>query len=192
MVQTMLAAKFPSTSKKIPVSLPSQKAPTNPKKIAQFQKVQLMKMRHRAEPGDPKDSARSVPLNQRLHVTVKTHDNPVQEKTLWFHKVSEVLGSLQDGRSSSAEQSIVAGKALDLISTQLGLSRSESSVRVIHSVFLLLLTIMSSHISYLKSTRQIPVIDFNFSTISHFLSRSRMVRILYSSSLYTTTVVSDL
>ena len=135
MVQALLAAKFPSALKKIPVSLPSQRTPTNPKKIAQFQKVQLMKMRHHAEPGDLKDSARSVPLNQRLHVTVKTHDNPVQEKTFWFHKVSEVLGSLQDGHSSSAEQSIVAGKALDLISTQLGLSRSESSVRVIHSVF---------------------------------------------------------
>jgi hypothetical protein len=136
-VQALLSVKIPSISKKTPGCFPLHRIPTDPKKLAQFQKVQLMKMRHRAEPGDPKEGATSVPLDQRLHVMVKTDVDPVQEKTLWFRKVGKVLlGNLEVEHSSSAEQSTGAGKALDLISTQLGLSGSESFVCIIHSMHL--------------------------------------------------------
>jgi len=79
----------------------------DPKKLAQLQKVELMKMRHRAVPGDPRDKTASVALDQRLHVRV-TLDNSDQEKVFWFRK------------------SIGAGKALDCIATHFSLSFSDA------------------------------------------------------------------
>ena len=52
---------------------------------AQIEKVQFMKMRQAARPGDPKTP--SLPPAERHHVLVKFEETGA-EKTLWFNKVS--------------------------------------------------------------------------------------------------------
>ncbi|KAL4064301.1 hypothetical protein J3A83DRAFT_4270621 [Scleroderma citrinum] len=42
------------------------KSSTDPKKSAQLHKVNMMKMRHKAVPGDPKDKGSHIPMDQRL------------------------------------------------------------------------------------------------------------------------------
>ena len=51
------------------------------------QKVQAMKMRQRAVPGDPKDKGAPVSLDQKLHVQVKLEGNATIS-VLWFRKVN--------------------------------------------------------------------------------------------------------
>ncbi|KAG1778601.1 hypothetical protein EV702DRAFT_1003488 [Suillus placidus] len=84
------------------------KLPTDPKKLAQIQKVTLMKMRHSATAGDPRDKSSTVPVNERLHIIAQLEVTgmPVQERVLWFRK------------------SVVTGRALDLISANLGVPSS--------------------------------------------------------------------
>ncbi|GBE82550.1 hypothetical protein SCP_0409340 [Sparassis crispa] len=65
-----------------------------------------MKMRHHAQPGDPKDRGKDVPLIERLHVIVKCGDST---STLWFRKT------------------IGAGRALDLLATHFKVTASDSS-----------------------------------------------------------------
>ncbi|KAJ3511146.1 hypothetical protein NLJ89_g4271 [Agrocybe chaxingu] len=87
-----------SSAKKQPLSpafsLPKCKPPKDPIKLAQWQKVEAMKMRHRASPADPKDKAASLPLDQRLHVRVTLGN---VEKIFWFRKT------------------LITGRALDLL-----------------------------------------------------------------------------
>lgn len=65
-----------------------KKRPTDPKKLAQLQKIELMQMRHRAIPGDPKDKPDSVLVDQRLHVKIKDEvDAKGKDKVFWFRKV---------------------------------------------------------------------------------------------------------
>lgn len=67
--------------------------PSDPKKRAQFLKVEIMKMRHHAIPGDPMDKPSSVLVDQRLHVKVRLED-PIQahkEGMFWFRKVKMFL-----------------------------------------------------------------------------------------------------
>ncbi|EPQ58499.1 hypothetical protein GLOTRDRAFT_57525, partial [Gloeophyllum trabeum ATCC 11539] len=87
-----------------PQSAPKTK---DPKKLAQLQKVQLMKMRHSAIPGDQRDKTASVPIDQRLHVRVSL-DGGGQEKLFWFRK------------------SIGTGKALDSIASHFAMSSSDA------------------------------------------------------------------
>lgn len=47
-----------------------------------------MKMRHRANPADPKDRTTSVPVDQRLHVKIIKAD---EEKVFWLRKVSALI-----------------------------------------------------------------------------------------------------
>ncbi|KAH9056634.1 hypothetical protein EDB87DRAFT_1687078 [Lactarius vividus] len=76
----------------------TRKIPTDPKKLAQLQQVELMRMRHRAVPADPKDKPGSVGVDQRLHVKASYRgDREGVEKTFWFRK------------------SVGTGKALDLL-----------------------------------------------------------------------------
>jgi hypothetical protein len=66
---------------------PARKMPTDPKKLAQLQKVELMRMRHRAVPADPKDKPGSVGVDQRLHVKASRRGDPEGvEKIFWFRK----------------------------------------------------------------------------------------------------------
>lgn len=71
----------------------SVKPPTDPKKLAQIQKVALMKMRHSATAGDPRDKSSTVPANERLHIKarLKVTGMPVQERLIWFRKVTSIL-----------------------------------------------------------------------------------------------------
>jgi len=64
--------------------LPTRKPPSDPVKFLQWQKVELMKMRHRASPGDPKDKTNSVPIEQRLHIKIVSEN---KEHVFWFRKV---------------------------------------------------------------------------------------------------------
>ncbi|KAI0253881.1 hypothetical protein BJV78DRAFT_1190027 [Lactifluus subvellereus] len=86
----LLAKHFPSAgmaSSSRPVSAPTRKVPTDPKKLAQLQKVELMRMRHRAVPADPKDKPGSIGIDQRLYVKVSCKgDHEAAEKVFWFRK----------------------------------------------------------------------------------------------------------
>ncbi|KAI0075822.1 hypothetical protein K474DRAFT_1663820 [Panus rudis PR-1116 ss-1] len=89
-------------------TLPSASSSTkslNPKKAAQLRQVQLMKMRHKAEAGDPKDIGKAVPLDQKLFVLVRTHDS-TESKPFWFRKTTGT------------------GKALDLLVDHFRVSRA--------------------------------------------------------------------
>ncbi|EIM90521.1 uncharacterized protein STEHIDRAFT_51503 [Stereum hirsutum FP-91666 SS1] len=80
-----------------------KKRPTDPKKLAQLQKIELMQMRHRAVPGDPKDKPDTILIDQRLHVKIKDEvDAKGKDRVFWFRKT------------------IGVGKALDLLTAQLG------------------------------------------------------------------------
>ena len=74
------------------MSAPSKrKVFTDPKKVAQLQKVEFMKMRHRAVPADPRDKPGSVGIDQRLHVRVSHESDPEgAQKIFWFRKVSHL------------------------------------------------------------------------------------------------------
>ena len=61
-----------------------KKIPTDPFKFEQYQKMESLKMRQRASPGDPKDKSVFVPPDQRLHI--KTFIDDV-ERVFWFRKV---------------------------------------------------------------------------------------------------------
>ncbi|PBK77824.1 hypothetical protein ARMSODRAFT_946699 [Armillaria solidipes] len=101
--EALIAKHFSATSKTSSRRTP--KIPTDPVKLAQYKKVELMKMKHRAIPADPKDKPTSVPVGDRLHIKLQVNDSD-QEKIFWLRK------------------SIVTGKALDLLATQMKLSTS--------------------------------------------------------------------
>jgi hypothetical protein len=84
--RALLAKNFPSTSKAkvAPLARPT-KIPTDPVKLAQFRKIELIKMRHRAVPVDPKDKLSVLPQDDRLHFKMLCEDNT--EKVFWVRKV---------------------------------------------------------------------------------------------------------
>lgn len=96
LARSLLAKHFPtSTSKATSPSSSVQatlvKTPSSdPKKLAMAQKVQAMKMRQRAIPGDPKDKTATVSLDQKLHVQVKLEGND-GVSVMWFRKVNSSL-----------------------------------------------------------------------------------------------------
>ncbi|KAJ3480540.1 hypothetical protein NLI96_g8277 [Meripilus lineatus] len=109
--QALLAKHFPPTARTSSSSTPAvrpTKQPTNPKKAAQLRQVQLMKMRHRAQPADPRDKDKPVPLEQKLFVLVRTETSS-EDIPFWFRKIT------------------IAGKALDLLSAQLKISGTPTS-----------------------------------------------------------------
>jgi len=88
----LLAKHFPnagaaSSNRATAATTTTRKLPTDPKKLAQLQQVELMRMRHRAVPADPKDKPGSVGVDQRLHVKVSRRgDCEGVEKIFWFRK----------------------------------------------------------------------------------------------------------
>ncbi|KAG2147368.1 hypothetical protein BD769DRAFT_1597354 [Suillus cothurnatus] len=105
----ILARHFSNPPLHTPLAIRSTvKPPTDTKKLAQIQKVTLMKMRHSATAGDPRDKPSTIAINERLHVKARLEVTgmPVQERVLWFRK------------------SVVTGRALDLISANLGVPSS--------------------------------------------------------------------
>ncbi|KAI0693897.1 hypothetical protein BC835DRAFT_1275376 [Cytidiella melzeri] len=110
--KAILAQIFPAKSTSSPTSasssssVPAKRKPTtstNPSKAAQIRQVELMKMRHRAQPADPKDKNKKIPIGERLHVRVSADDKP-QEQLFWFQKT---MGT---------------GKAVDILASHLGIS----------------------------------------------------------------------
>ncbi|KAJ3567121.1 hypothetical protein NP233_g6567 [Leucocoprinus birnbaumii] len=102
-----LLAKISSTSNsKKPVIRKTTKLPTDPAKLAAHRKVEVMKMRHKAVPLDPKDKSASPPLDQRLHVKVAFGEH---EKVFWIRKP------------------LITGKALDLLCDQFGIKHIDTS-----------------------------------------------------------------
>ncbi|EMD34513.1 hypothetical protein CERSUDRAFT_159056 [Gelatoporia subvermispora B] len=81
-------------------------ASSNPKKAAQIRQVELMKMRHHAQPADPKDKSAGVPISERLHLKVTVDGSNSIERLFWLRKT------------------IGAGRAIDLLAKQLGVSTS--------------------------------------------------------------------
>ncbi|RDB24190.1 AN1-type zinc finger protein 1 [Hypsizygus marmoreus] len=107
--RALLAKNFPSSStKKVASHSPRPtKRPTDPVKLAQYDKLELMKMRHRALPGDSKDRSSSVSLDQRLHIKVRTGE--ATEKVFWFQKT------------------MVIGRVLDCLASQVGIKPSDGT-----------------------------------------------------------------
>ena len=104
--RAMLAKMFPSkpaesgstsTSPAAVVPAKRKAPPTDPKKAAQLRKVELMKLRHKAQPGDPKDKSRSVAIDQKLHVKVIAEEKGDEEKVFWFQKVMLLPFRADDG-----------------------------------------------------------------------------------------------
>ncbi|KAF5386629.1 hypothetical protein D9615_001765 [Tricholomella constricta] len=93
--RALLAKNFPASSNKKAVSQRVPKIPTDPFKLAQYRKIELMKMRHRAIPGDPKDGPSSAPLDQRLHVKVAKDGGA--EQIFWFRKGLQLIRFLANG-----------------------------------------------------------------------------------------------
>ncbi|KAF8061042.1 hypothetical protein FPV67DRAFT_319621 [Lyophyllum atratum] len=109
--RALLAKNFPASSSRKVVPQRVVKVPTDPVKLAQYRKIELMKMRHRAIPGDPKDGPSSAPLDQRLHVKVVIEGG--SEKVFWFRKMT------------------IAGKVLDFLTAHLKpKSSNESSLQL--------------------------------------------------------------
>lgn len=96
-----LTASSSRASKARPSPHTKKKPPTDPIKLAQYLKVQLMKMRHSAVSADIKDTPGSVPQGLRLVVGVSYEG---QEKAFWF------------------KRSVSTGKAVDLLASQFNVS----------------------------------------------------------------------
>ena len=58
-----------------------KKPPGDPFKL---EKLEFLKMRQRASPGDPKNKSTFVPPDQRLHLRISIED---VERVFWFQKV---------------------------------------------------------------------------------------------------------
>ncbi|KAJ6455848.1 hypothetical protein C8R45DRAFT_1035921 [Mycena sanguinolenta] len=108
--RALLAKNFPSTSAKKAVTAQRTptKIPTDPVKLAQFRKLESMKMRHSAVPVDPKDTKDKTAQEDRVYVKVAI-DNYDTEKVFWVRK------------------SMGTGRVLDLLASQLGISSSDAS-----------------------------------------------------------------
>ena len=91
--RSILAQKFSATG--VPtshtpvVARQRRDVSADPKKLAQLQRVNLMKLRHKAVPGDPNDKSSTVLVDQRIHMTVRLEipGQPSKESALWFRKV---------------------------------------------------------------------------------------------------------
>jgi hypothetical protein len=86
--ERFLGASTPTSHTPVVARRP-RNLPPDSQKLAQLRKVNLMKLRHKAVPGDPKDRGSSVPVDQRIHVTVRLEilGQSTEEIVLWFRKV---------------------------------------------------------------------------------------------------------
>lgn len=110
-----LVRHVPVHSSCTPVAVRSTKLPTDPAKLAHLQKVNMMKMRHKAVPGDPKDKG-SVSVGQRIHVNVRYDTDGSKEGIFWFRR------------------SIVVGRVLDLLSSHFNIPSSKVSTLTLHKI----------------------------------------------------------
>lgn len=77
-----------SASKNAPsVQKPRISTTKDPKKLAQIQKVELMKMRQKAQPGDPKTGSSLIPIPERHYILAKSDAENDSFRPFWFIKV---------------------------------------------------------------------------------------------------------
>ena len=90
-----------------------------------------MKMRHKAQAGDPKDKNKHVPIDQKLHLKVRALEKGDEERIFWFNKVSllRITTRRRGPLTDRVRQTIIAGRALDMLSTHFGVS-SDKEVRL--------------------------------------------------------------
>ena len=107
--------KSASSSAQRLATISTRKPPSDPTKLAQWRKVELMKMRHRANPADSKDQVSSVPIDQRIHVRI-LEDN--KEKIFWLKKVSvRLVGYMYLCKCSDSPRVSPLGKPSAFLST---------------------------------------------------------------------------
>jgi len=93
LARSLLAKHFPTPTSKATFpnssvqARPGKTPSSDPKKLVMAQKVQAMKMRQRAIPGDPKDKIATVSLDQKVHVQLKREGNDTVT-VVWFRKVN--------------------------------------------------------------------------------------------------------
>lgn len=125
--RTIFAQKFlaPGASHTPVVVRQRRNLPPDSQGLVQLKEVNLMKLRHKAVPGDPKDRGSMVPIDQRLHATVRLEviGKSAKEITLWFRKVMWIRTKPS---LSNAPQIMVAGRALDLVVQHFGISHTPS------------------------------------------------------------------
>lgn len=84
----VLQAHFPTSS----TTAATRRAPNTAKlgipKTVKMRQVELMKLRHHAQPGDPKDRTASVSVADRIHVTILAEGT---NTCLWFRKVRTAM-----------------------------------------------------------------------------------------------------
>lgn len=122
----LLNKHFPSTRSASTTAQMLPKKTVVPRKQAQIKQVQLMKMRHKAKPGDTRDKPTSVSIDQRLHLQVSNGDNP-SSTLLWFRKVNLTSRSNCIHSSNIFIETIVTGKVIDLLASHFNVS---SNVKV--------------------------------------------------------------
>lgn len=107
--QALLSKLFPDVKPKPGSSSGARSKPTDPVKAAKVRAIELMRMKHKAIPGDPAHARGStVPVANKVHLRVVYVPSTTKiEKVLWFVK------------------SVVTGKAVDLAAKALGVSRQD-------------------------------------------------------------------
>ena len=97
------AQKTPSLGNLFPSKTSFQarhkKLPADPVKFERYQKMESLKIRQRASPGDPKDKSASVPPDQRLHLRISIDD---VERVFWFRKVGPLPFNLMNSSHNSS------------------------------------------------------------------------------------------
>lgn len=110
--RNLLAKHFPASTANSDAKRPAAGS-SNRKAVAQSKRVEQMRMRLKAEPGDPKESKSGTSVDQRIHVVVSLDQEPRVEKIYWFRKT------------------IGTGKVLDLLASQLGVVAAGPSLQLI-------------------------------------------------------------
>lgn len=88
--KALLAKHFGADSASSIARPSSSASRTNARKEAQQRQLTVMKLRHKAQPGNPKDTPAAVPVEQRLHLKVTQAGLPSSERIFWFPKVSSI------------------------------------------------------------------------------------------------------
>ncbi|EJD53422.1 hypothetical protein AURDEDRAFT_180921 [Auricularia subglabra TFB-10046 SS5] len=100
----------------------TQKPITDPAKLRRLEALEVMKLRHRAKPADPRDT--NVPQQNRIHVRVNLRNRPPGDnKLLWFKKARSAPTLISHPLTPSP-QSVSTGRAVDLCATLFNINRT--------------------------------------------------------------------
>ena len=86
------ASGSPATTSSLLSTSDRNGKPSDPGKIARLRQVELMRMRQRAVPADPKHkNGPQPPMEKRRHVIVKVREGKTADKVFWVQKVNKGL-----------------------------------------------------------------------------------------------------